>query len=158
MLSNKTIEAVKESIRIKDIVERYISLKKSGMRYVSTCPFHNERTPSFFISEKGNFFKCFGCGESGDAIKFVQKIENVGFIDAIEIIANIYKIPVLFTSDAITDEEVVYNEKKSAEILLDKVTTFFSDNLYKCDELKKILKEFYNQTIRPKMFKYELLK
>ena len=139
MLSNKTIEAVKESIRIKDIVERYISLKKSGMRYVSTCPFHNERTPSFFISEKGNFFKCFGCGESGDAIKFVQKIENVGFIDAIEIIANIYKIPVLFNSDAITDEEVVYNEKKSAEILLDKVTTFFSDNLYKCDELKKYL-------------------
>ena len=98
MLSNKTIEAVKESIKIKDVVEKYLLLKKSGTRYVSNCPFHNERTPSFFISEKGNFFKCFGCGESGDGIKFVQKIENVGFIDAIEIIANIYKIPVLFSN------------------------------------------------------------
>ena len=139
MLSNKTIEAVKESIKIKDVVEKYLLLKKSGTRYVSNCPFHNERTPSFFISEKGNFFKCFGCGESGDGIKFVQKIENVGFIDAIEIIANIYKIPVLFSNENITEEEAIYNEKKSAEILFEKVVEFFINNLKKSTELSEYI-------------------
>ena len=139
MLSNNTIEAVKEIVQIKDVVERYIHLKKSGTRYISNCPFHSERTPSFFISEKWNIYKCFGCGESGDAINFIQKIENVGFIDAIEIIADIYKIPILLNNTDVTQEEIVYNEKKSAEIIFKNSLDFFRDNLKNCEELENYL-------------------
>ena len=92
MLSDITVELVKNTVKIKDIVEGYVHLKRSGNRYVGCCPFHNERTPSFFISEEGNFYKCFGCGEAWDSITFIEKIENVNFIEAIEIIAKKYNI------------------------------------------------------------------
>ena len=94
MLTTKTIEEVKERIVIEDIVKEYIAIKKSGRNYVCCCPFHNERTPSFFIFPDKNCFRCFGCGESGDGISFIRKIENLNFIETIEFLAKKYGIKI----------------------------------------------------------------
>ena len=140
MLSNKTVEEVKRIVNVKDIIEKYVKIKKSGRRYVCCCPFHHENTPSFFISEDNNFYKCFGCGESGDAITFVEKMENVSFIEAIEIIAKEYNIPIEEEEEYNNvEEEKIYKEKKEIKILLNEVVKFFNNSLKNNEVAKKYL-------------------
>lgn len=77
------IQLLKQHITLSDVVKQYVQLKRSGSsktRWVGLCPFHTERTPSFVVNdEDGGFFKCFGCGEGGDLLKFIQRIEGVDF-------------------------------------------------------------------------------
>ena len=72
---------------IVDTVSRYVQLRKTGSNHVGLCPFHNEKTPSFTVSRDKQFFKCFGCGEGGNVITFVMKMENLPFIDAVRLLA-----------------------------------------------------------------------
>lgn len=130
MLSNNTIETIKNIVKIKDIVENYVHLKKSGNKYVGCCPFHNERTPSFFISEEGNFYKCFGCGQAGDSIDFIERIENVTFLEAIEIIGKKYNIKLEVDNIGNdSEDEIKYKEKKTSEIILKAAEKLFKENL-----------------------------
>ena len=85
-------QQVKEAANILDVVSHYVILKKSGSRYMAVCPFHNERTPSFYVTPTMNMYKCFGCGERGDAISFVMKFKNIPFLDAVKEIAGMYNI------------------------------------------------------------------
>lgn len=81
---NSLIAEVKTQANIVDIVsQRGVSVNQSGSRYKSLCPFHNENTPSFIIDEHSQTYHCFGCGESGDVISFVQKFDNTDFTDAL---------------------------------------------------------------------------
>ncbi len=73
---------------IVDVVSEYVNLKQRGRNYMGLCPFHREKTPSFSVSPDKQIFKCFGCGAGGDVIKFVQRILNVGFWEAVEVLAN----------------------------------------------------------------------
>ncbi len=83
------VEQVKSSVDIVKTIGEYIALKKAGAgpRYVGLCPFHNEKTPSFSVHGGHQFYKCFGCGAGGDVFKFVMEIENVGFFDALKMVA-----------------------------------------------------------------------
>ncbi|SKC79475.1 DNA primase [Maledivibacter halophilus] len=85
--SDELIKEVSERNDIVEIVSEYVSLKKSGKNYKGLCPFHNEKTPSFIVSEDKQLFHCFGCGQAGDVIKFVMEKENLDFIDALELLA-----------------------------------------------------------------------
>ena len=87
-IKDASVEEVKAAANIVPVVEGYVRLRKSGGRYVGLCPFHQEKTPSFSVSPDRGTFKCFGCGEGGDAIAFVEKIEQVDFVGAIESLAN----------------------------------------------------------------------
>lgn len=87
-MSITNINELKEQINIVDIINYYVTLTKSGNNLKACCPFHKENTPSFIVNEQRQFFKCFGCGKSGDVFTFVQEIENVDFSDAIKIIAS----------------------------------------------------------------------
>ncbi len=78
------IEEIKRKIDIVDLISSYISLQKSGKNYKSLCPFHSEKTPSFMVSPQLQIFKCFGCGEGGDALSFYGKIEGVSFGEALK--------------------------------------------------------------------------
>jgi len=71
---------------IIETISRYVSLRRSGRELVGLCPFHSEKTPSFSVNEEKGVFHCFGCGESGDVIAFVQKVEGVGFLEALSIL------------------------------------------------------------------------
>ena len=79
------IDEVKNRCDIVSVISQYINLKSSGSNYSGLCPFHNEKTGSFHVNQKKQIYKCFGCGEGGDVINFVMKIENLDFIDAISI-------------------------------------------------------------------------
>ncbi len=90
--SNHTIENLKDQINIIDVVGRVVPLKRAGSNYKGVCPFHNEKTPSFVVSEQKQIFTCFGCGATGDAIEFVKRYYNLDFSEAIEKLAGEYGI------------------------------------------------------------------
>lgn len=73
---------------IVDVISRYVKLQKKGSSYLGLCPFHNEKTPSFSVSRQRQFYHCFGCGASGDAISFVMQYENYSFKEAVKVLAD----------------------------------------------------------------------
>jgi DNA primase len=81
------VEAVKSRINIVELVSEKVRLKKSGANYFGLCPFHSEKSPSFSVNENLQIFKCFGCGEQGDALAFLMKTENFEFREALEELA-----------------------------------------------------------------------
>lgn len=81
------INEVKDRNEIIDIISGYIQVKASGSSYKALCPFHNENTPSFIINKEKQIYKCFGCGEGGDVVRFVMKMENLDFIDSVKLLA-----------------------------------------------------------------------
>lgn len=101
MISNDTIERVRREARIVDIVGERVKLTRRGRSHTGLCPFHKEKTPSFNVSEERGFYHCFGCGVSGDAIKFLMEQDALPFVDAIRYIAERQGIPIVETgSDA----------------------------------------------------------
>jgi DNA primase len=89
---DNAIEEIKSRCNIVDVVGRQVVLKKTGNNHKGLCPFHNEKTPSFIVSEDRQMFTCFGCGATGDVIEFTQRIHNLDFPEAIEKLAGEYGI------------------------------------------------------------------
>lgn len=83
----KILEEIKQRLDIVELISEYIDLKKTGQNYKSLCPFHSEKTPSFFVNPSKQIFHCFGCGKGGDIVTFVMEYEKVNFIEAISILA-----------------------------------------------------------------------
>src|SRR5438132_292832 len=81
------VELIKLKINIVDLLEEYLTLKKSGVNFKANCPFHNENTPSFVVSSERQIFKCFGCQKSGDIFTFLMEKENMDFKEALELLA-----------------------------------------------------------------------
>ena len=86
------IDDLKMQVNIVDVVGREVSLKKAGANYKGLCPFHSEKTPSFMVNEERQIFNCFGCGQKGDVIKFVQSYYKIPFMEAVEKLCNEYGI------------------------------------------------------------------
>lgn len=82
------IEEIKKRIEIAEFIGQYLQLKRTGINFSGLCPFHNEKSPSFMVSPERQSFRCFGCGESGDVISFLQKIEGLTFPEALKILAD----------------------------------------------------------------------
>src|SRR3954463_3704234 len=93
-IKDESVERVKGVMEIVPLVEDTVRLRKSGSGYTGLCPFHQERTPSFTVSPARGTFKCFGCGEGGDAISFVMKLESVDFVGAIEKLAQRFGVEI----------------------------------------------------------------
>lgn len=87
MISQESIEQLRQRADIYEIVSQYLELKRAGANYITHCPFHNENSASFIVNPQKNIFKCFGCGEAGDSISFIMKIENVNYPEAVEKLA-----------------------------------------------------------------------
>jgi len=81
------IDEILSRTDIVDVIDARVSLKKRGNNHVACCPFHNENTPSFNVSQTKQFYHCFGCGANGSAIGFLMNYENMHFVDAIEQLA-----------------------------------------------------------------------
>ena len=126
-INDDSIEKVKESIDIVNLISDYIPLKKTGTNYVGLCPFHNEKSPSFTVSDTKDFFHCFGCGEGGDGVTFVMKKENLDFPEAIKFLADKYGISIEGNH---TDDKTLEERQKAYEINRD-AARFFHDNLIK---------------------------
>ena len=120
-LREEEINELKLNADIYNIVSNYVNLKKSGKNYIGLCPFHKEKTPSFVVDTATQLFYCFGCGVGGDVISFIMKIENLSFIEAVELIA----------------KKIGYSLKYIEEKFLDK--SFAKSRLIELNELAKIL-------------------
>lgn len=88
----KSLEEFKSQCDIIKVVSHYVVLEKAGSSYKGLCPFHEEKTPSFYVNPVKGFFHCFGCGASGDVIEFVKKIENISFSEAVQKVADICNV------------------------------------------------------------------
>ncbi|GAA7478218.1 hypothetical protein HpBHB16_14780 [Helicobacter pylori] len=127
------LQPLKDRIQIMEVLENYIDFYKIGANFKACCPFHDERTASFIVSPEKNIYKCFGCGVSGDALKFLQEYKKLSFIEAVEEVANIYHYALEYETNAKIEQnerlkeiltfanslfkERVKNEKKALEYL-----------------------------------------
>lgn len=120
--SSSTIENLKNQINIIDVVGSCVTLKRTGSNYKGVCPFHNEKTPSFVVSESKQIFTCFGCGAKGDVIGFVERYYNLDFSEAVEKLAGQYGIELERTRS--NDRYDVYYEvnKLAAKFFYDSFT------------------------------------
>ncbi|WP_179472564.1 DNA primase [Mycolicibacterium vinylchloridicum] len=88
-ISERDIAAIREQVRIEDVVGDYVQLRRAGADSMKgLCPFHDEKSPSFHVRPNHGHFHCFGCGEGGDVYAFIQKIEHVSFVEAVEVLAD----------------------------------------------------------------------
>ena len=89
LIDEEDLQTVRERSRIEDVVGAFVTLRPAGGgSLVGLCPFHDEKTPSFRVTPARGFYHCFGCGEGGDVIRFVEKIQNVSFVEAVEFLAD----------------------------------------------------------------------
>jgi DNA primase len=100
-ISQQTIDLIKNSADIVDVVSEFVPLHAAGKNMKGLCPFHSEKTPSFFVSKERQIFNCFGCGEKGNAITFIQKYKHLSFVESLHYLADRYHIDMEFDSKPI---------------------------------------------------------
>lgn len=129
--SDEIIEEVRQSNDIVDLISQYVRLKRSGRNYFGLCPFHNEKSPSFSVSPDKQIFHCFGCGAGGNVFTFLTKIEGLGFVEAVQMLAeksNI-QLPTLTNQRDSAKEELKAKVMKVNQFACD----FYHQNLYKSE-------------------------
>lgn len=127
MRDNSNLEKIKERLNILDVVSTYIKVDKVGTQFRARCPFHNEKTPSFYVSPTRGNYHCFGCNEHGDIFGFVMKIEGLQFKDALRILAD---------KAGVTLSNFKKEETSNMVDILEAATIFFEKNLAQNVEAK----------------------
>ena len=136
------VEEVKSRSDIAEIISSYINLKPSGTNYKGLCPFHGEKTPSFYVNTTKQIFKCFGCGEGGDIISFIMKIENLDFIDSVKFLAE--KCGVIIDQDIDENTKNRLNKIKKFQEMNTEAARFFYFSLMEKNENYKKNKKKVN--------------
>lgn len=127
--SDELIDEIRNKNDIVDVISQYVTLKRSGRNFFGLCPFHKEKSPSFSVSPDKQIFHCFGCGVGGNVFHFLQKIENISFLEALESLANQAGINLPTLDNAVDDKLIRLKSKvyKINEI----AANFYHERLYK---------------------------
>lgn len=123
----QAVEQIKNSLDIVDVVSKYVVLKKTGRNYQGLCPFHNEKTPSFVVTPDKQIFKCFGCGEGGDVLTFLMKINNQTFAEVIE--EQALNLGIELPKHNLKKSQMHKAEKERLYDVMDLALKFFKKNL-----------------------------
>lgn len=144
MIDQLTIDRIMDAAQIVDVVSQYVTLKRRGINYVGLCPFHTDKTPSFYVSPAKNICKCFACGEGGTAVHFIMKHEQLSYYEALKYLAKKYNIEI--QERELTDEQKhAYNERESLFILNDFARTHFMNMLHEHIEGKSVGLSYFKE-------------
>ena len=149
MIDSQTKQRIIDAANILEVVQDFVSLRRSGVSYVGLCPFHSDRKPSFYVSPSKNVCKCFSCGEGGSPVHFIMKHEQLSYNEALRYLAKKYHIEIVEREE--TDEEKkAASERQSLFILNDYAQKFFVDQLHNTDDGRNIgLSYFRERGLRP---------
>jgi DNA primase len=146
LIPENKIEEIRTAVNIVDIVSEVVNLRKRGRNFLGLCPFHNEKTPSFTVSEEKQIFHCFGCHAGGNVFKFLMEYEKISFIEAVESLARKSGIEIEY------DEQKGTEKQSEQEILYDinsVAAKYFSDILLTKPEGETGRKYFQQRKIKP---------
>lgn len=140
---NSLIDEVLNRVDIIDVVGRYVPLRRAGGNFAGCCPFHNEKTPSFLVSQSKQIFKCFGCGAWGGVFKFIQEIEKIDFWDAVRFLAEQEHIDITMFQTGVSPERYQHHQDEKEKLKrIHKLTQeFFVENLHNSPTALNYLKE-----------------
>ena len=137
MIDQLTIEKILDAANIVDVVSEFVTLRRRGVNYVGLCPFHNEKTPSFYVSPSKGICKCFSCGKGGNVIHFLMEHEQMSYWDAAKWLARKYGVP--YNERELTEsEKAIQNERESMFITNQFALDFFKDTLLNTDKGRAI--------------------
>ena len=128
MIPQETVNLILDTAQIVDVVSDYVTLKRRGASYVACCPFHNEKTPSFYVTPSKGIYKCFGCGKAGTAVGFVMEQEHCSYVEALRYLARKYHIDIVEEQESAED---IARRQRGESLLLvsDFARKFFCDQL-----------------------------
>ena len=144
MIDPRAIQQVKDVVRIEEVVGDFVNLKRKGPRFLGLCPFHNEKTPSFNVSPALGIYKCFGCGEAGDSITFLEKHEHLNYVEAIRWLAKRYNIE-LPEEDRTPEQEIEHSERESLAVIQAWAQKWSSEQLWESEEGKRIGLSYFHE-------------
>lgn len=128
MIPQDTVDRILDSAQIVDVISDFVSLKRRGANYVACCPFHNEKTPSFYVSPAKGIYKCFGCGKTGTAVGFVMEHESMTYVEALKYLARKYGIEVVEKEES-AEEIAARQRSESLMLVMDYTEKFFQESL-----------------------------
>jgi DNA primase len=149
MIDSRSIDRVKEAADIVSVIQDCsIELKRKGSGYWAPCPFHSEKSASFSVNQTGQFFKCFGCGESGDAISFLTKHKGYQFEEAVEWLASKYNVQIEYSG--VVEDQAIKDENQKGWLLLDQVKRTYHQLLMGNDQARAYMNErgFTDETLQ----------
>lgn len=129
MIDQETIQRIMDAAHIEEVIGDFVSLKKRGANHIGCCPFHNEKTPSFYVSPSKGIFKCFGCGEAGDVVKFLMKHEHYTYPEALRWLADKYHIEIK-EEEQTEEEKQRQTERDGLFHVSEFAQKYFADLLY----------------------------
>ena len=128
MIPQETVQTILDTAQIVDVVSDFVSLKRRGANWVACCPFHNEKTPSFYVSPSKGIYKCFGCGKAGSAVGFVMEHEHCSYTEALRYLAGKYHIEIV--EEELSPEETMRRQRNESLLLVSEFAQkFFAQQL-----------------------------
>lgn len=144
MIDQPTIDRILDAANIVDVVSEFVTLRRRGVNYVGLCPFHTDKTPSFYVSPAKNICKCFACGEGGTSVHFIMKHEQLSYFDSLRYLAKKYHIDI--QERELTDKEKqMRSERESMLIVNTWAQQFFTRQMYETDEGKNIGLRYFKE-------------
>lgn len=129
MIDQPTIDRILDAAQIVDVVSDFVTLRKRGVNYVGLCPFHDDKTPSFYVSPAKGLCKCFACGKGGNVVHFIMEHEQMSYPEALKYLAKKYGIEVK-ERELSNEEKLVQSERESLFIVNQFARDYFQNILH----------------------------
>ena len=144
MIPAHTIQKIKDDADIIEVLGDFITLKKAGSNYKANCPFHNEKTPSFVVSPGKGIYKCFGCGQAGDSVKFVMEHEQMNYVESLKYLAAKYNIEIEEVESS-PEEKIAQSLRDGLYVVNEFARDAFADQLFNDQEGKSIGLSYFKE-------------
>ena len=141
MIPRETVDQILDTARIEEVIGDFVTLRRRGASLVACCPFHNEKTPSFYVTPSKGIYKCFGCGKAGSAVGFVMEHEHCSYSEALKYIARKYHIEVKETEESA--EDIVARQKRESLLLVSEFAQKFFVSQLQTPEGKNLAMAYY---------------